>query len=151
MRAPGNQGVCAVPSEVVNETPSLNAGAGPWTEWCKGQLALYEKAADADPLTNPVWRLAYDLFQAAVSGRADHAALAGAAKLMSDNALFARASALATAHGEGSPNAALIGEVLAPLSGSSFEDARGEIERTRALLAPTGSPPADSSDALSQP
>lgn len=140
MRAPGNQGASAVPPEVVNETPSLDAGAGPWTEWCKGQLALYEKAADADPLTNPVWRLAYDLFQAAVSGRAEHAALAGAAKLMSDNALFARASAIAVAHGEGSPNAALIGEVLAPLTGRSFEDARREIERTRAGVVFTAHP-----------
>ena len=47
-------------SEVVNETPSIAADAGAWTDWCKGRLALYEKAANADPLTNPVWRLAYD-------------------------------------------------------------------------------------------
>lgn len=122
----------------IGDGASPPPGARQMRDWCLARLAHFEGEAGADPLTIPVWRVAYELYRADEEGRSDRAALAAAAKLICDEALIDRARTFAGAHrcAEGE----LMGEALARFSGQTFAEARAELERTRTGIVFTAHP-----------
>lgn len=118
--------------------PPTGADAQQLRDWCLARLAHFEGEAGADPLTVPVWRVAYELYRADEEGRSDRAALAAAAKLICDEALIARARNFAQAHGEAGGD--LTRGALARFAGGAFAEVRSEIERTRAGIVFTAHP-----------
>lgn len=123
-----------------SKPPKINAPLSRWTAWCLARLEHYEQEVGADPLTNSVRRLGYELFQAEEGGEVDKGVLAAIAKTFSDEALIRRADRFAVQHANGAITQNQIDEILAPLSRLPFAEACDAIERTRAGIVFTAHP-----------
>ena len=120
--------------------PSPDDGADAWVEWCMVRLRFYERAAEHDPMTNSVRRLAYDCLERLQADDAAQSALVAAAKGLADAALIERAENLGRIHEGAETDGGSVNDLLACFEGQSFEKAREALERFRAGIVFTAHP-----------
>ncbi len=101
--------------------PSAAATPADLIDWCHGRLQEHERAAAFDPMANSVRRVAYELFEAERQGNLDEAALRSLVKILSDEALLARAADLADKHADQALDDGLIADLLKPFDGLPFD------------------------------
>ncbi len=107
--------------------------------WCLDRLATHQQGALRDPLASGVRMLAIDLWDRLVRGEIDHDAMSGLAKLVSDEAIVARAERLRRKAKPGDW-AGAVDEALAPFAEASFADIAHHLSGVRAGIVFTAHP-----------
>lgn len=107
--------------------------------WCREQLSDHQEAALRDPLASGVRMLTIDLWDRLVQGDISRDDMSALAKLISDEALEARATRLRGKTRPGTWREA-VDEALRPLEKASFDQAASVLARTAAGVVFTAHP-----------
>lgn len=116
------------------------SGAQGWTEWCLSRIAAYETAAGHDPLTNSVRQLAHDVLAKWLGGEMTSDDIAGVTKVLTSDALIARADEFADRHRASGPSGFDLTQFFQGLEGLTFAEAKQRLERNAAGIVFTAHP-----------